>query len=77
MEAFGVMLIVIGVLLAGVGIVLVILGRLGGGNLPGDVHLQIGSVTVYAPCLTMIVISVLGSILLTILVNVILRLLNR
>lgn len=77
MEALGILLIVAGAMLAVVGVVLVILSRLGGENLPGNLHIQVGNVTIFSPCLTMILISVVGSILLTIIVNVILRLLNR
>lgn len=77
MGVMGVLLIFIGVGLAVVGVVLVILDRLGGGDLPGDVRFQVGNVLVSAPCMTMLIISVVGSILLTLVVNVILRLLNR
>ena len=76
MQAIGVILVVVGVVLALVGLVVLIVGRLGG-DLPGDLRFQIGNVTVYTPCLTLIIISVVGSILLTIIINVILRLLNR
>ncbi|MBN1287312.1 MAG: DUF2905 domain-containing protein [Anaerolineae bacterium] len=78
MEAVGVMLIIAGVMLAMVGVVLVIVSRAtGAAGLPGDVTVQAGTVTVYAPCLTMIAVSILGSILLTVVLNVIARLFNR
>ena len=64
------------------GLILVVLGGLiwaGGrlglplGRLPGDVSLQRGNVSLYVPCATSIILS----LLLTIGLNVIVRLLNR
>ncbi len=77
MEAMGALLIVVGVVLVINGIVLIVVGRLGGGTLPGDIHIQKGNLTVFAPCLTMLIVSVLGSILLTVILNLIMRALNR
>ena len=54
-----------------VGLLLVLGARIPGfGNLPGDIHVQRDGFTFYAPLGTMIVIS----IVLTILLNVIIRL---
>jgi hypothetical protein len=75
MEAIGVLLIVFGLGLIIIGAAVLALGRLG--ELPGNLRFQIGSATFFSPCLTMIVLSIVGSILLTIVVNVIVRLLNR
>ena len=77
METIGVLLVVVGLALAAAGVVMVVVGRLGGGDLPGDIHIQTGSVTIYSPCLTMLIISIVGSVLLTVILNVIARLLGR
>jgi hypothetical protein len=76
METIGVLLVVVGLALAAAGVVMVVVGRLGG-DLPGDIHIQTGSVTIYSPCLTMLIISIVGSVLLTLILNVITRLLGR
>jgi hypothetical protein len=77
METIGVLLVVVGLALAAAGMVMVVVEQLGGGDLPGDIHIQAGSVTIYSPCLTMIIISIVGSVLLTVILNIIARLLNR
>jgi hypothetical protein len=77
METIGVLLVVVGLALAAAGVVMVVVGRLGGGDLPGDIHIQAGPVTIYSPCLTMIIISIVGSVLLAVILNIIARLLNR
>ncbi len=78
METVGVLLIVVGVLIAVLGVVLLLVGRAtGGAGLPGDVRFQIGNVSIMSPCLTMIIVSVVGSILLTVALNILMRFLNR
>ena len=68
-------LIILGIILALVGGLLYLLGRLGLplGRLPGDIRIQSGSFTIYFPLATMILLS----IILTILVNVALRIIGR
>ncbi len=61
--ALGVLLVVLGVFLT-VGARLPFLGRL-----PGDIHLQVGGVTVFAPIATMLLVS----LILTILANLLFR----
>ncbi len=61
--ALGVLLVVLGVFLT-VGARLPFLGRL-----PGDIHLQFGGVTVFAPIATMLLVS----LILTILANLLFR----
>lgn len=71
MTDLGRTLLVLGGLIFVVGLVLTFAGRIPWlGNLPGDVALNRGNFQLYAPCGTMIVVS----ILLTILLNVIMRL---
>jgi hypothetical protein len=68
-------IVLVGVLLIVVGGVLWLLGRTGLplGRLPGDVLIEGERVSCYIPIVTMIILSVV----LTILLNVIVRLLNR
>jgi hypothetical protein len=65
LESFGKLLLVGGGLIAGVGLLILIFGRLGFGRLPGDIFIQRDNFTFYFPLATMILIS----ILLTLLVN--------
>jgi hypothetical protein len=65
LESFGKLLLVGGGLIAGVGLLILIFGRLGLGRLPGDIFIQRDNFTFYFPLATMILIS----ILLTLLVN--------
>lgn len=59
MNELGKFLIVSGVLMAGVGVALVLAGRLPWlGRLPGDIYVQRGSWTFYFPLATSIVVSV-------------------
>ena len=59
MNEIGKLLIVFGLLIAGVGVVLVLAGRLPWiGRLPGDVHVQRGHFTFYFPLATSILVSV-------------------
>ena len=60
MNEVGKLLIVFGLLIAGVGVVLVLAGRLPWiGRLPGDIHIQRGNFTFYFPLATSILVSVL------------------
>lgn len=58
-----------GLMLVVLGGLLLLLGRLGLGRLPGDLVWQWGSTTIYVPLGTMIVLS----LLLTLVLNVLLR----
>jgi DUF2905 family protein len=59
MNEIGKLLIVFGLLIAGVGVLLVVAGRLPWiGRLPGDIHIQRGNFTFYFPLATSILVSV-------------------
>lgn len=62
-------LIIVGLTLAFVGVALAIGHRFGLGRLPGDVDLTIGPIRIWAPLTT----SILVSVVLTVIVNLILR----
>lgn len=75
MSDIGRLLIIFGIGLAVVGGIILLLGKVPGlpfGKLPGDFSWESGSTKIYFPLATMIVVS----IILTILVNVVLRLLR-
>jgi hypothetical protein len=64
MPDLGKLLIVFGLLIAGVGVLLVLAGRLPWiGRLPGDIYVQRGSWTFYFPLATSIVVSVVLTLL--------------
>lgn len=65
LETFGRLLLIGGGLIALVGLLFLIFGRLGLGRLPGDIFIQRENFTLYFPLATMIIIS----IILTLLVN--------
>ncbi len=65
LETFGRLLLIGGGLIALVGLLFFILGRLGLGRLPGDIFIQRENFSLYFPLATMIIIS----IVLTLLVN--------
>ena len=73
-DNFGRWMIVIGLGIAAIGVLMVVLSRMGIpiGRLPGDVRLQGENVTCLIPMASMILIS----LLLTIALNVLLRLLK-
>ncbi len=74
MDEIGKWLILLGVLLVAVGAVVYLLGKVPWiGHLPGDISFQSGNFACFFPIAT----SILLSIVLTILLNVALRLLNR
>ena len=68
-------IVVLGVILIVVGGLFWLLAKTGLplGRLPGDIHIERGGLSCYVPIVTMILLSVV----LTILLNVIIRLLNR
>lgn len=64
-SSLGRILVVVGVLVAVLGIVLSLVGRIPGlGRLPGDIVIQRGNFTFYAPLATMFLLSVVLSLLL-------------
>ncbi len=64
MGDLGKLLIVFGLLIAAVGVVLVLAGRLPWlGRLPGDVYVQRGSWTFYFPLATSIIVSLVLTLL--------------
>lgn len=68
-QALGRVLVVVGLVVAVLGAVLVVGGRLGLGQLPGDLAFRRGPVRVYLPIATSVVLS----IVLTVLLNLFLR----
>jgi hypothetical protein len=75
LSSLGKAIVVLGLILVLAGGLLWILGRTGlpVGRLPGDLRIEREGLSCYVPIVSMILLS----LLLTILVNVILRLLNR
>lgn len=77
MEDFGRVLILFGVLLAVIGGVIVLMGKIPGipglGHLPGDLSFQTGTISCFVPIATSIILS----IVLTVVLNLVLRVLNR
>jgi hypothetical protein len=69
MEAFGKILMLMAVLLFVAGAIVFLLGRTGGGFLPGDIVVRRGNFTFAFPIVTSIVVS----IVLTLLLNLISR----
>jgi hypothetical protein len=75
LSSLGKGIVVLGVLLVIVGVALWLLGKTGLplGRLPGDIRIQGENVSCYVPIVTMILLS----LLLTIVLSIIVRLLNR
>ena len=73
LAAFGRVLLIVGLVIAALGLFLVVAARIPGldrlGRLPGDISVQQGPVTVFIPIVSSIVIS----IVLTVILNLILR----
>ena len=69
LESFGRLLLLGGAIIAFVGVLFLVFGRLGLGRLPGDILIQRENFTFYLPLATMIIIS----IVLTLLFNLIRR----
>ncbi len=67
-------LIIGGLVMALAGIVIWLLGRLPFfGNLPGDIHIQTQNVSCFIPIVSMIILSVIATIFL----NIIIRIVNK
>lgn len=76
MNSAGRLLIVGGILLVAVGVLFIALGRVPGlrfGELPGDIRVEGRGFSCFFPLATMIVLS----LLLTLALNVVIRLINR
>ncbi len=69
LESFGRLLLIGGGIIALVGLLFLVFGRLGLGRLPGDIFIQRDNFTFYLPLATMVIIS----IVLTLLFNLIRR----
>lgn len=65
METIGRTVLIIGGVLVLVGLLMVALGKLGLGRLPGDILYRRDAVTIYFPIVTMILLSIILSLLLT------------
>jgi hypothetical protein len=65
----GRVLVIVGVLLAVLGVVLVIAGKLGLGRLPGDIVIERKSFSLYVPVVTSIVVSIVLTLLANLLFN--------
>ena len=64
MESVGRLLLILAGTLAVVGIVVLVLGRLGFDRLPGDIVIRREGLTIYIPLGLMVVLSVIGSLVL-------------
>ena len=74
LDSFGKTLLVVGILIAVVGVLFMLGGRIPWlGSLPGDVSFERGGTRFYFPIVTSIVVS----ILLTVVLNVVFRLFGR
>ncbi len=75
MSDIGRILVIAGLGLAAVGALLWLLSRtsLPVGQLPGDFRFQVGGITCFVPLATMLILSLLA----TLAINIIVRLLNR
>jgi hypothetical protein len=73
LQGIGKLVVITGLALAALGLVIWLGGRLGLGSLPGDMRFSNESWGCYVPLGSMLVLS----ILLTIVVNVLLRMFNR
>ena len=64
LDPLGRLLIIAGIVLAGVGLLIVVAPGIPGlGRLPGDIHIDRGNVQIYIPFGSMIVISVVLTVL--------------
>ncbi|HEX6537574.1 MAG TPA: DUF2905 domain-containing protein [Candidatus Dormibacteraeota bacterium] len=66
----GKLLLIVGVVIAVIGGVIIVARRLGLGHLPGDVTVSSGGVSLFVPIVACVVVS----IVLTVVINVLLRL---
>ncbi|MCX7624230.1 MAG: DUF2905 domain-containing protein [Thermomicrobium sp.] len=68
LQAFGRMLIVLGLVIVLFGVLLLLVGRVPYlGRLPGDIVYQRGNFTLYIPLMTMLLLSIVLTILLNLL----------
>jgi hypothetical protein len=65
----GRILIIVGVLLAAIGLILVVANKLGLGRLPGDIVIERKHFRVYVPIVTSIAISLVLTLLANLLLN--------
>jgi hypothetical protein len=65
-DPVGRLLIIGGIILAGLGLLIVVAPNLALGRLPGDIHIDRGNVQIFIPFGTMILISVVLTILLNV-----------
>jgi hypothetical protein len=65
-DPVGRLLIIGGIVLAGLGLLIVVAPNLGLGRLPGDIHIDRGNVQIFIPFGTMILLSVVLTILLNV-----------
>jgi hypothetical protein len=72
-DQLGRLLVIFGAVILVTGLVFLLLGRTSFGKLPGDISFSTGNVTCLVPIASMIIVS----ILLTIILNVVIRLFNR
>ena len=64
MDGLGKTLLVMGLVIAGVGVILMLAGRVPWlGRLPGDIYVQRGTWSFYFPLMTSIIVSVLLTLL--------------
>jgi uncharacterized membrane protein len=64
METAGKILLVTAVALALLGVVLLLVGKLGLGRIPGDILIERDGLTIFIPLGSMLLLSILGSLLL-------------
>jgi hypothetical protein len=65
-DPVGRLLIIGGIVLAGLGLLIVVAPNLAIGRLPGDIHIDRGNVQIFIPFGTMILVSVVLTILLNV-----------
>lgn len=74
MEELGKWLLLVGVLLAIIGVALILIGKVPGiGHLPGDIVIERGNFSCFFPLAT----TILLSIVLTVLFNIVLRIISK
>jgi hypothetical protein len=64
MESAGKILLVTAVALALLGLVLLLVGKLGLGRIPGDILIERDGLTIFIPLGSMLLLSIVGSLLL-------------